>query len=530
MDYFINICEKLSSIFNNVFLFKCMYIILAFVSFIPITRLYLGFLTKLILIWGAYLVVNKIMVKRNFDKKSGIIFLFLLLISYSITIALNYRNNLMRNVLNVSYLCINLIVLYGLVEKKKFEEYIDEFQKINFLVIVLSGITSLISILFFIFLIKYKLTVDNMHMNQGFIYNRLYGIYQSANAAGMVAVVSIAVSIINLLINKYIRHKRFRTIYIVNIIVQSIYITLSDSRGALLASVSLFLVVMVLFLKKKVLGKRENINIVNISRYAVYMVLCLIVSIAVLGIVAQTKKAFSYIPDFLGNYIPAIKQRTLLNDDDLIPHKSIADLIRQGAYNKSSKGTSNAGNTSNSLNSGVNNKETVTDESVQIGRDSYELTGNRLTIWTAYIKVWLGRPIFGVANTEILTSNKFNYIKNLNNMDSSELLRSDGNAHNGFIQLLVVGGAAAFLLFAIFWIFMIKKALSSILFSSLEKRRNLIIIITFAIVISLLINNIHESHVILRYADFLGVLTWLYTGYLFSFLHNTEKLEVREVI
>jgi hypothetical protein len=91
-----------------------------------------------------------------------------------------------------------------------------------------------------------------------------------------------------------------------------------------------------------------------------------------------------------------------------------------------------------------------------------------------------------------------------------------------------MGGAIPFLLFALFWIILIKKALKRFLFHRLGEQHILSVILTFAIVVSLLVNNIFESHIILRNADFIGVITWVYTGYLFCFLNSLKKSTQKE--
>jgi hypothetical protein len=540
MVYFIKIRDNMVSILNDVFLFKYVYVILAFISFIPVTRIYLGFLTKLILLWGAYLIVNRLAIKRDFNRKSSILILCLLIVSYCVTIILNFRNDFARNVLNICYLCVNLLVVYGLDEKKSPKELINDFRQINLLLIILSGVMSIISVFMFIFLVKYKLTVDGLHVNQGFVYNRLYGIYSSANAAGMLAVISVAITVINLFLNRPSYNKKFRMIYITNIVVQTIYIVLSDSRGAQVGAVCIFAVGMILFFRQKIINNKVYIinHRVNALKFIISILLCAVVSLAGIAVIAPAKKVFSYIPDLTSNFVPTIKQRMQLKDDHLIPHENIASLITKGAYYKSAilelqnknKNTKTASNSSSPTSKqSSSNQSSANSGSFEVGRDSYEVTGNRLTIWRAQFKVWEKSPIFGVANSS-MSDNKqrFDNIKTLTKGDRSELLRSNGNSHNGYLQLLVMGGAIPFLLFALFWIILIKKALKRFLFHRLGEQHILSVILTFAIVVSLLVNNIFESHIILRNADFIGVITWVYTGYLFCFLNSLKKSTQKE--
>jgi len=513
MSFIVKLKDKSFSIINNVYLFTCTYFILSFISFIPILRQNLGFLNKFILVWGAYLILVKILVKKEYSRKSGIFMLILLIASYLISIFINYKYNLFHNILNLGYMVLNLIILMGVTPKKKTaEETIKEFKGLNNLLIILMFIATVVSIVMFIFAIKFKLSVDGSRINQGFIYNRLNGIYLSVNVGAILSSFAIALSLINFYLTSK-TNKKLRIFYIVTIVFQAIYLVLSDSRGAFIGAVALFLTYAFLYLFRGIKSKE-----MKPIKAAVLLVLCIGLSAGSYYALNPLKKVFAIVPNLIANLDIDMKQRIEKDDNFLWPHKSLSDLLYYGPFDNAQTFLLRDEKEEDDPNQAINNL--VYDVQIDPGRSEYDFMGSRMDIWTSQLKAFKTAPIFGLATTDM--NDNESVILNtpgLSEKEEKELGRVAGNTHNSYIQILVTGGICAFILFMAFIIFIMLKSLNILFFKKINKNYFMILAVVFAIMVSNLVTSIVESHILFRYSDFLGVVSWIYMGYMFRFIN-----------
>ena len=99
-------------------------------------------------------------------------------------------------------------------------------------------------------------------------------------------------------------------------------------------------------------------------------------------------------------------------------------------------------------------------ERIETGDDA---SNGRLTIWASGIEIWKQAPVFGAADVAVNEDEVDDWKYTLDTMDEAEeywFFRSGGNMHNSYIQILVMGGAVAFLFFLLFIVLIVKKYLT----------------------------------------------------------------------
>ena len=215
--------------------FVSTYIILAFISYIPLLRITLGFLTKLILVWGFYLLIRKVLVKWRLRREKSTWLAIGLLGAYLVACLINYQWDLAINLLNFSYATLNLVVLFAMNGFDSLAALLKSFRQTAGLVVGLSFASSLLSIGMFFFDIKYLVIVDGFTISQGFIYGRLWGVYSSPNSAAMLAIFSVGLTTALLMAPKTGRHVPGTVFGVLNLLVQFTFAALSGSRGYILS-------------------------------------------------------------------------------------------------------------------------------------------------------------------------------------------------------------------------------------------------------------------------------------------------------
>jgi Lipid A core - O-antigen ligase and related enzymes len=520
MNNLIKIKDGALKFINNIFLFKYMSIILFFISFIPILRIYIGFSTKFILVWGAYLVIYKILIKRQFNRKSGIIILFFLLVSYFISIVINYKNNFFHNFLNLSYMTMMLLLIYGVDSKKDAEVYIKEFKALSNLFAGIFFVTGIISIIMFFLIIKFKVLANNQRINVGFLYNRLYGIYLSVNVSAIISSVVIAICFFNLYLNRKRKGKKLlKTYYVINIIVQTIFLILSDSRGGFITAIVIFIFFAAFYLYGRVVYFKENK-----LKAIVIFALCLAVSCGCYVGLSPAREILSRIPNLLSDINPDIRARSKMLDRYLSPQENLSFLIDDKIIYYIPPEASEDPESSDYI-PPIDSLTDDTKQEIEAGREDYDFMGSRLNIWISQIKAFATSPIFGIASSDLKDYPDLpSKIPTLTDADKKDLIRVAGNAHNSYIQILVTGGIVAFILFAIFTVWIFFKGLYTLLKKKLKFNQYVLLSFVMALNFSFFIVSVAESHIIFRYADFLGIMIWIYLGYTFLFISSFKSV------
>ncbi|MCR1951891.1 O-antigen ligase family protein [Clostridium sp. DSM 100503] len=422
-----------------------------------------------ILLWGALYFVNDFFKEKTFYKSRYSKILIIYMIIFFIGILINYKNNLIGNIKTFSYTGFFLFVVYSYKKDFNKKSIHKELYNINSIIIIISSIVSFASLLTFIFFIQFSYN----NIPQGFVYPNspaLWGFYGNPNSGGMVAVISIIVTIFNIYLYKNLKDKSSsltrKIYYYFNIIVQFLYLILCNSRGAV---VSLLAFIIFASFYLSFIFFKENKKMVNIKSIIISLLLTCIISFVYTYTIPTLKKGLAYIP------------------------KTIDKLI-------------------NSENNDVGIIETDSDnEVIELDRniESGHVSTGRAEIWTYGLNTLKLNPLFGHGPDNIGLAKQKIYPN-----DKSRYMVTN-NMHNGYLQILLSNGILGFLAFALFIILIVKDTLISLLSNKITSDKSLYILLFFitGLLLSIAVNGLFEN-VILLTQSYITTVLWIYLSYL----------------
>ena len=528
--------------------FVSTYIILAFISYIPLLRITLGFLTKLILVWGFYLLIRKVLVKWQLRREKSTWLAIGLLGAYLIACLINYQWDLAINLLNFSYATLNLIILFAMNSFDSLAALLKSFRQTAGLVVGLSFASSLLSIGMFFFDIKYLVVVDGFTINQGFIYGRLWGVYSSPNSAAMLAIFSLGLTTALLLAPGAGRRLPGTVFGVLNLLVQFTFAALSGSRGYIL-SILAFSMTLVFFGLMILIRKKAEIRQHGL-RVTAMLVIALLAVAAPLGTPVLNASL-----NGIARLVPAVANRLLFSDYNLVAQTSLAGVLAEiertsvGALPENQIVETSAAAYAPTAETSPTLAEATLDDVQQltVAPDVLPLTAAsevpvetaapvyvsrpfevsdvagdlRFKIWQTSIKALLrSQPVFGLANLKTIEPR---LTGRLTAEELALLASLDANCHNGFIQVAVLSGLTGAALFAaliLLWLF--KNGKSALI--GIRKKPSYLLLAVFAVSIGFFANNLVESHILFRAGNVLGVIGW----YLMGFVMNHTILQSSE--
>lgn len=456
--------------FNKVNLLYCL-ITIMMLSTIAIISPITTELNIIILIWAAIYFIYDFFSKKTCLKSKYKFFLILYMIIFAIGIVLNIKNNPIDNIKTFVYTGFFLFVLYSYDSNKEVVTAQKEIKNINSIVIFISSITSFVAIIMFVFLIEFTFN----DIPQGFVYPKspaLWGLYANPNSGGMVATLSIILTIVNIYLCKLYESKKLsmakKSYYIFNIIIQWLYLVLCNSRGAVvsLLSVILFLIFI----------KSYNKFITKLNLFKTLVISLIICCIAMIGYnisISISKNMLSYIPTFV-------------------------ESIKQDNNNSGQLG----------------NSEITLDREIKNGHIS---TG-RAEIWSYGLNTLKFNPLFGHGPGNIGLAKQKLYPN-----DTSKYVITN-NMHNGYIQILLSNGVLGLLFLGVFMVLIAKDSLVILFNSKMNTDRNekIYLILILSPILAITVNGMFEN-VILLTQSYITTILWIYMGYLGLYLNNIKN-------
>lgn len=445
-------------------------------STVTILSPYTTELNVLFLLWGAIYFLYDIFNKKSCIKSKYKIYLIIYMIVFLISIIINIKDNPIDNIKTFVYTGFFLFILYSYDTDKNLKTAQKELTKFNNIIIYISSITSFIAIIMFVFLIQYTFN----DITQGFVYPdspALWGLYSNPNSGGMIATISIIVTIVNISLYKIINEKKISKIrknyYIFNIIIQYLYLVLCNSRGAvlsLLASI-LFVLFYNLYIKFK-----NKFNILKSITFSILISFLVLIGCNIF--ISISKNTLAYIPQYV---------------------------------DKLTSSNNNHHNNSN-------NVEINLDREIQDGHIS---TG-RAEIWSYGLNTLKFNPLFGHGPGNIGLAKQKLYPN-----DTSRYIVTN-NMHNGYIQILLSNGILGIIFFGIFIILIAKDSLIAIFnpnikIDNIQKKTILLILMP---ILAIAVNGVFEN-VILLTQSYITTILWTYIGYLGLYLNKLNLKKVK---
>ena len=466
--------KKISDIIFNVFYYK-----VALMFFlIPTLLVYcVEYNYKLLFImmgWGALVCVYDLLIRRNFVKARGMLWLIGFLVIFALAVVLNFRTGLTLNISSWAYCAIALFVLYPDSATKDKNTVLKELSVINNIFITMTTVLSTISLGMYVCLYGKRVEFGDQIYSIGWTHNRLFGVY--ANTGYMITAIGLAIILIQVAVAKA-KNGKLKKPYIAFLaytaFVNFCSMCMENAKGAFF-SLAAFFAIGVFFIALRKMLKKGKKTIVNYMASAV----CSVLAVAMLfGAIYGMRPVLSYVPSVYhqlgGQYYG---------------EKETPDSEAEEAPEKDEL-------------SGVN-----------IDRDipeSYGFLTGRTEIWKFGLQEFLKKPIFG-HGPQSHRAHKIvdNYLRHF---------------HNLIIQTIVsVGAVGSIFIFGFFllvFIFILKK-----LFKKAKDGDDnyYVAVLLFALLGMLLVNSMAEVTIlfITRFAMF---IFWMFLGYALALVDDGEK-------
>lgn len=256
---------KTSILSKAIYYYKILIIILSLVILATPQYTIFGKIGFIIVGLGGILCLWDLFSNRTFLKAKRMIWLILFLISFAITVVLNYKINLNLNVMSFAYSTVALILLYPNNSGSK-EEVVKEMFHLNNVLLGMTAIMSTIGFVMFITLFEYRY---NYAEGQDYIVgwsssgNRLFGLY--SNPGLMLTAIAIAFTFIQIEVSKHIyvdKTPRYFKIFIgYSLVINYICLLLENAKGAYISLAVFF--AFYLFMKFRVKGLKDNLTTVK---------------------------------------------------------------------------------------------------------------------------------------------------------------------------------------------------------------------------------------------------------------------------
>lgn len=456
--------NQICGLITNRELFIKIYIIVSILWFFPALGIFIDPICKICFVWGAFLVFYDIVAHRIILQTSYWYWIFLLLGLYCITILLNIQDNFYMGIKHLIYTMISLVIVFAQNGQAENGDKIKLLKFINSVVAAVVFCAGLISLIMYCFRISIYFEQNGVVFRQGFLENRLFGVYTSPNVGALFSIICIAA----MCINSYYKNKslfKWGKFYIVNGIIQILYFSLTLSNGGLLTACVFVTLLTIVFGFMEFKKNKKLISAVSLT------ILLIIMSIIGLNLIVQgIRTAMSIVPSAI-SYV-----------------------------------------TSQAENNEEDSMHVIQFERIESGDDA---SNGRTAIWSGSLKIWSQAPIFGIADARINEDNieqsKYSFDE-LNEFEIERLTSVDGNLHNAYIQILVNSGVAGFSCFLILIVLIVKKYVKYLFAEDTQNTSYKIVGMLFCVLGAVGANGMVENHLLFNRQDPYGLLFWFYLG------------------
>lgn len=428
---------------------------------------------KFILGWGILLVVYDFVDKKKFIRSKNSFVLLLFLSSCFLSILVN--KNSLSNFKIFLYAIIPITLFYSDYVDRNTIEIKNELRKISLIYCSITFVSSVISLfMFFIQLSEVKFSEATQFYTLGILEGRLYGIYVSPNAGAICALISIILSIFLLYLANLSKDRKksiYKVFSISNILIEFMYISLTDSKGTKLVIMffsSIFAFLLYYFIDLKIYSSRRfKRGLIS----SLFSILACVNSIVLLNL---TSKFLSFVPSFV----------------ESLEHKGGTDLF---------------------------NIKPIFVERTYV--DS-EIGSYRLTLWRIGFEIFKDHPIFGVGQKNLYDEGMRVNVEHNLGVSEDAIKSLHYGMHNLYMQVLVGFGIISFTIFALFFISNYFQLLRS-LFK--KKSEDIFIsILLFSFISSMLFGNSFESTILFSNTGIESIF-WFIFGYCMLFMKNAKK-------
>lgn len=407
---------------------------------------------KVILIWGIFLLCYGSVKKRYVLKNKYSILLFAFCVSNGITVLISDKERFMYGIVTLAYVCIFTLVFFNTLRWNDLNEEQTQklTQKILYLNVILPMIFGIIALVMYCFNVKGAYKSGGEVIYYGISDNRLWGMY-NANTATTVSLISIACSLALLEQNKY------KKTLISNIVIQIIYIILTQGRGGWLLficfSAMSLVFLYILPISKNEKGKKKKGQSIVIS---IGILICLVCT-------------------------PMVAKKVLIKVPQTVT------MVMETAFPQLSEKI------------GID-KEVSLDRIDEEFLEEQDVSNGRVEIWKAGLQIVKDNLLFGIGSENVITQAKA-YLSKERYANVKK-----GGFHNSYITILVSSGIIGVGVFLIFLLMIIIDGFRY-LFTKEKNKYSILIILLF----TLMANELLEARWLYN-TSYLNIIFWVFAG------------------
>lgn len=484
-----NLLKQTRSAINNPHLYRIIALVVFIFQNVPSDFDAENIPMKMVFVWGTYLIAKDFITKRIMFKQKGWPILLLLALSYAISVILNFPYQFPETAYNWVYLVQTLFLVYpydNAATKPETQKWLLRFNDIFIWIMTILVIGSLI---LYIFNIQYWVLAGTgtQWVRQGFMENRLFGLFTSPNFGAILGLLSVFAGLINNVLKRG-SWRKFQRLYIVNMVAQYLYYLLASSRGT---NLTVYLIIGMLVVYA--LYRAIRLSPQRWSAIGKIMAQAVVGVFLVFAINSTIQKGLAYVPSVVHN----------------------GYLLVTGQYG------AGPGEEADDQ-SGATSSGGIAPVVIQHDEGSSELSSGRFSIWKAGIKAASQQPLFGLADADVYrglapyeVTSQINMAE-LDELDRTELKRAQGNMHNVYVTIFAKAGLFGLVLVAIFGIVYILYHLQVVLQPQfdLSQPDSQLYLLILLMLLALLAENVVESHIIFANRNSIGHFFWVYAGFL----------------
>lgn len=468
--------NRILKIVTNRDLFSKIYISTCILWFFPLLGWLMDPISKICFLWGVIIILWDLVFDKKVIRASYWYLLLLFLFFYGLSVLFNYHDNLYPGIKNGIYSGIFLLILYVQNGNIESDSVIKALRTINKIVIYISFIASFVSIIMFLGQISFVFYQDDLLLRQGFLENRLFGVYTSPNTGALFAVVTVILMCIDSLLMRG-SILNWSVYYKINGIIQIIYFSLTLSNGGILTSVALLFLVVIIFLIPYFCKKRS----VLLSCILALVIFILSTSCLYIG-TKIVQRSMAFITEKI-NY-------AILNEEE--------------------------------------NEEEGEEKDIKLVRieSGDDASNGRFNIWNVGLNLWKTSPVLGVADADLskeeMKARGYD-ISSLTKNEEHYFFKCNGNLHNSYVQILVDSGILGIGCFVIFIFFSLKKYILFLYYSKTDTLQYRLVGGISCLLGALGVNGLVETHLLFNRQDPYGAIFWFYLGCGMSLINYYKK-------
>ncbi len=439
---------------------KLYFVVITGLAEVPYLSYYFVSAIKYGLIWAMYILVVDFFTERRFMKSKNIALFVFMLLSYFVTIVLNYKVALGPNLLNYCYMVLIFFVLYPssstILEKDHAKR---QMRILGYVLVITITAMSIVGLAMFFAQFMSTAEYNGVIHPVGFAEGRLTGIYR--NAIYPTAAIGVIVAVMQMVLLKLADSKqKWRTALLsVSIVINLWHVVLSDARGNAVGLMAFLALFSLLVLLKKL---REKPKVKAAFRVIISLAIAVALSAGLYYGISLARTASAYIP-------------SLVSDEE-----SGKDIIEQIEMERPD------------------------------APDAYGVLTGRTLYWEFAMQEVPKNPLFGTGP----------FYHSTQDTKVEGLQEKFSHFHNVYIQSLVALGLVGFIPFVLIIALSLWLIIRLLIKNKNEKEYTLFAAL-FGLLAFLLTINLNDTTILLIIKQS-GFVFWIYLGYAMTFADDRK--------